>query len=274
MRQYLFLLLAAFVALSNSHAQAPDQDPDRVPVIGTSGQVEIASIRIAREKVSNAAKEADLTNMRIELWLTRDADVGVQSDYLVKLSDLAPIEDNTGKLLTTKSRISAIRYLQGEVRARQFQTFRGKSGPVIEITLDVPERNATAIRSLKGKASLLRFADVRLQFDNLAAIDGKVLEHPKLKEFPIRCSTKFSDGDTTLTLAVPKQHARLRDWGLEDMGQLLRNSSESQSVEKGLVILEKTYRGDHRKTASLVIAIAEPNETKSLDFEFRNIELP
>lgn len=79
--------------------QEPKQATDRVPVIATSGQVEIASIRITREKVSDAAKEADLTNMQIELWLTQSAATGSPGNYLVKLVELGPIEDDTGRLL-------------------------------------------------------------------------------------------------------------------------------------------------------------------------------
>lgn len=274
MRHLSAALIVAFLALVDSHAQVAKQDPDRVPVIATSGHVEIASIRVAREKVSRASKEADLTNLQIELWLTRDAESNKPSDYLVKLLELAPVEDNTGKLLSTKSRVSAIEYLQDEVAARQINVVRPKEGPVIAITLEVPARTATSIKSLKGKALLSRCTYVCLQFDNLAAINGKVLDHPKLKELPIRSSIKVEDGFSRLTLTVPKHYARLADWGLEEKGQLLSIFSESRSNEKDAIVLEKTYRGDRVKSASLRIMIAESNETKTLQFDFKDIELP
>ena len=119
-----------------------------------------------------------------------------------------------------------------------------------------------------------RSAFTRLQFDKLAAMHGKPLDHPKLKEFSIRSSVKAADGYTVLTLEVPKQHARLAAWGLVEDSRLLPIFSESKSPSKDTVVLGKTYHGDHVKKAFLGLLIAGPSETQTLDFEFKDVELP
>lgn len=247
------------------------QQPDRTPVIATSGDVEISAIRIARQKVSDAAKEADLTNMEIDLWFTSKAEGGPFRG-LLKVIELAAIEDDTGKLLSTKARLDALPFLNREVSADQSSIARGKTGPVIRVLLDAPAREAKAIKSIKGKAVVSRSSVARLEFKDLSAISGKPLDHPKLKGFKIEPTIKVEDGDTVLTLRLPADHARLVFWGLVKDGGVLSWNSESSA--DGGKEQDKTYPGDQMKDSFLGLMIAEPSEPRTLDFNFQNVELP
>lgn len=252
-------------------AQEREQHLDRTPAIATSGDVEIESIRIVRAKASDAAKEADLTTMEIQLWLAATADKR-PDETLLKVEDLGPIEDDTGKLLSTKKRLDRLAFLHGEVGGTQYNTMRGKAGPVISLVLEVPARQATTIRSIKGKAVVSPSTSSRLEFKDLSAISGKPLDHPKLKNLSIQPTIEVKKGETVLTLRVPVQHERLKLWGLVKDGEMPQPESES-SMEGGTV-LTATYRGDLSKESSLGIVIAEPGSPKVMEFNFKNVELP
>lgn len=270
-----FVTVALFLAANYSTCAGDQpQTSDRLPPIATSGAVEIASIRIVREQDSDAVKDADLSNMQIELWLTQKGNGGKPNRYLVKLLELAPIEDDTGKVLSTKGRLKGIELLHGETNPRTSRMSRGKAGPIIGMTLDAPARQATRIKSIKGKASVSKSVLTRLRFENPEAINGKPLNHPQLKDFPIRASIDVEDDNTTLTLVMPHESDRLVDWGLERKFLPTRPFSESKDVEKGETVLKKVYKGDHSKRAFLTLSIAELTETKTLEFEFKNVELP
>lgn len=256
--------------------QGEERDPksDRTPAIARSGDVEISSIEITRKKAADAAKEADLTNMQLELWLTRKWTQDAQRSYLVKLLELGPIEDSTGRNLLTKQRLQEINYLDGMVNPLATRGARAMVGPIVKLTVDAPAREATRIKSIKGKAIVSRMKLTKLEFDNLNAIEGKALEHPKLKGFELRASVDVEDDNTTLTLTVPRDVDRLVDWGLSRKFLPLRAYSQGKSKENGEHVLTKMYAGDHTNKGYLYLSIAELTETRTLEFEFKDVELP
>ncbi len=122
--------------------------------------------------------------MKIELWLP--ATWKAKTDhFLVKLHSLGPVEDNTGKILTTKKRLEGIGILHGEVLTDSLQAFRAKKGPIVSLVLEVPAREAISIKAFKGKAEVSLAKEVALQFDDLLAIIDKPLKHPKLKNLKL-----------------------------------------------------------------------------------------
>ena len=273
--RHLSLLVIVYLFASNGvRGQEPMQTQDRVPVIATSGQVEIAAIRITRETVSGAAKEANLTNMQIELWFTRPPRSVVLVLISSSFSIWLPLKYAPDRFSPRTSDWPPSPFCRARWRPDRRTRFEAK-GPVVAITLDAPARNASKIKSLKGKASLSRSAYAPMQFTNSRQWMERLPDHPKLKGFPIRAWVKVANGSTEVTLNVPKQHARLTAWGLVEDNQLLSISSESESRDnKGTVTVKKTCRGDHLKTAFLGLVIAEPSETQTLNFDFKDVELP
>jgi hypothetical protein len=244
--------------------------------IAKSGGVEIHEIHITRRKVSYSAQGADLINMTIDLWFPGKVTGQFVDDegYLVKLLELVPIEDDTGKTLTTKARLKDIATIKGEIRPSTSMSRGGQEGPVVTFVLEAPARGATAIKSIKGKAQVTRYMPTSLRFDDLPSIAGKPLKHPKLKDFEIVPTVEVKDGRTTVTLRVPVHHARLLDWNLGKGAVQLDSESRGESPVQGGVNLEQTYKGDRSKGYSLHLSLAEPGATKVVEFVFKSVELP
>jgi len=254
-------------ALVFCQSPARTASPEYPGPIAVSRGVEINEIEITHRKVSYAQEKADLTYMTVGLWFTSDWK-GKEESYWVKLLDLAPVVDDTGKVLALKP-LGDIPSLPGEVLSNQIMT-RDKTGPIITMVLEEPNRRATRLKHLKGKAEVSQVRSQTLKFD-LVAAQGKVLDHSLLKGFPIRPAWKEKDGYTFATLGVPPMHARLVSWGLEAQGQMLEDLSIG---ERGRITLDHTYQGSLPKGCLLVLQVAVPTETKTFEFDFTDIELP
>src|SRR4051794_14856955 len=94
----LLLVLPLCLVSPLASGDEPPDDPAITEIIATSGDVMIQEIRIERVKASFAVREADLTYMLVKLWLTSDLDQPqAEHRYLVRLVDLAPVVDDTGR---------------------------------------------------------------------------------------------------------------------------------------------------------------------------------
>ncbi|MBX3451216.1 MAG: hypothetical protein KF777_16740 [Planctomycetaceae bacterium] len=268
-----FVLVGVFVlhlvpAVTVCGADANDE-AEYLPAIANSGNVEIEAIRISRERVARQAKHADLTNMTVSLWLAWKGEPPER--ILLQIVELDPIRDNTGKLLTTKQRLDSLPFLKKNFRGNEFKSQGDKNGPVVNLLLDAPAREATTIRSIKGKAVVSEVTAARIDFKDLAAIKKKVLEDPKLKDFKIEADIEIFDGDTELKLQVPPAHERLMWWGLvTNSRRTVPITAESQNGD----MLTKTYSGDQTKDTFLGIVIAEPTKSHEMEFQFTDIKLP
>jgi hypothetical protein len=270
--------VAGVIGTYSSHAKPVErQDRESTGPIARSGDVEIDQIGIERRKVSYADKEADLVYMTLSFWLPVGGEGGDfrREAYSIRLVELQPIEDNTGKLLSTKSRLQAIPALSEEISASQMASRVGKQGPILQMELDAPARGATSLKLVKGKVEVRRRmeGDI-LKFDDLATRIGKRLDHPKLKDFPITPSMKFEVESTWVTLHVPTEHVRLLNWKLVSRGRELSADGHGKGRRKDGVELWQVYTGDHRKNCSLEIELAAPVEATTMPFEFKNLELP
>ena len=166
-------------------------------------------------------------------------------------------------------------FLKKDYLCGESQSWEGKTGPIIHLVVDVPAREATAIKSIQGKAVVSRFNPATIDFKDLAAINKKSLDDPKLKDFKIEPEIKVEDGDTTLTLRVPADHQRLLWWGLVSKARKpLPIFSEGKNGSNEKPVLDKTYRGDQTTKSYLGIVIAEPVEPRTVEFHFENVVLP
>jgi hypothetical protein len=274
MKPVFFAALAILIVLTaDSLARQQPEGRGRTGPIAISGGAELETIRIVRWKASYAAGEADLTNMEIALWLPGKWKPK-STYYLVRILELKPIEDETGKVLTTNERLRSIPYLRAEVAVNGSRSFQGKEGPVIEFRLEAPARQATKIKSIKGKAEVSTATITPLRFDDVSAMRGQALPHPKLRDLPIRPRIEVEDGMTRITLGMPDRYARVHNWWLEKCGERLPLSIEGPIVIDGKFIRGKEYQGERTKDYSLKILLAEPVQTKVFEFEFKDLELP
>lgn len=282
MRLATLILSAGFILLV---VQLPAQESGTI-IAPASGGVEIEDIVIVRRTSLGAVKSADLTNMRIDLrllaaWEKQESD---SFDHLVRLHSLSPIEDDSGKRLLTEKRVKGIYYLEDEVRGRQWWQERDKrAGTSISLLLDAPARSAVTIKAIQGRAEVLRAKEIRLKFDDLSAIDGKELNHPDLPELEklkLQFSIETMGDEVTAKVSAPFNYAspwfqgRLSEWSLMDGAAHPRLTRESKSPKNGGVTVERTYRRQSIEGLSLRLIVLSPFDSKTFDFEFRDVELP
>lgn len=270
------------LCLPPADSAARAQEPTRIAP--ASNRVEIDDIHVERRAARGAAKGADLTNMRLKLWFAADWKTpDGSSSPLIHIQELAPIEDDTGRVLSTAARSKQIEYLRGEVRGKEWQSTGGKGGPVIDLLLDAPARGAAKLKGVKGKALVTLTKPLSLTFTDLAAVNGKVLDHPDLKvlaAMKLRFSVEEKDGGVSARLSAPVNFAspwnrgRLRNWEVRDAAGLLSASREATKPEGEGVVVERTYRRGSVKGLSLRLTVLEAVESKTFDFEFRDVELP
>lgn len=255
-------------------AFAQGQLQERTPPIASSGPVEVNEIRIARVSVSDASPEADLTNMRLSLWI--DVKDAKARDFLVRLVKLAPIADDTGKILSTDERRKEIRPLAEEVRASELKSFRGRRGPVVSLLLDAPSRGASRIKTLKGRIEVTPAGRETITLKNLPSLVGKQVKHDLLTETNVVPRIEIDDDLTEVTLEITGQHDRLIDWAVAQDGQPLRPAMESKSgIRDPVKSLGKGYRRIRlNKNTSLLIAVTTIGMKQVIDFEFADLDLP
>jgi hypothetical protein len=282
------LLVCGMCFLSNQLlTQTPAQTPERNRIAPASGGVEIQEIQITRRTALNAVREADITNMQLQLMFPstwkKTGEAGFPH-HLIRLHSLSSIEDDTGKLLLTEKRLKQIEYLRGEVRGNEWSGFGGKEGPVISLLLEAPERRANKIKAIRGRADVSVAKAVSLTFNDLSAINGKELDHPDmkgLKDLKLRFSIEVKEGRVSAKVKAPISYispwnlGRLDEWAMIDAEKEIELSSEAMSSpENEGVTVERTYDRPDIKGWSLCLTVLEPVETKTFNFDFRNVQLP
>lgn len=270
-------LFSCFLLLLTCHCTsgfAQEQSPECTPPIATDGRVEVDEIRISRVRASGASREADLTNMRISLWVdTKDPNA---RDCVVRIVELEPIVDDTGKVLSTEDRRRNMLPLQKEQRAREFKTFRGRRGPVVSLLLDAPLRRASRIKLLKGRLEITPARTEKIIVDNLPSLVGKRVKHDLLKKLTIVPRIEIVDDTTEVTLDITGQTDRLIAWTVAQDGKPLNwaNQSESARADPVRTVGHGYPRFQPNKKTSLLLAVATVGMKEIIDFEFSDLELP
>jgi len=156
--------------------------PDQGPPIGIDGQVEIERLEVHRVRAADAVKHADLTNLRVELFLDlKEKFQSTDSGHLIRLVHLVDIRDDSGKLLLTEKRRNAIDMLQRPVKPQSFQVKRGgRQGPVVGFVIEEPAIGASRIVELAGAFEVAPYANRWIVFRDLRRQIGKDLTHPLL----------------------------------------------------------------------------------------------
>jgi hypothetical protein len=203
----------------------------------------------------------------------------------VHMKALEPIEDDSGKLLLTESRMKSIECLQGDVRMNSGTFYGGKGGPNLSLKLEAPSHKADKLKAIKGKAEVTFAKPVAVTFSDLAAINGKELTHPDVKglrDMKLTFAIEEKNGKVSAKIAAPFTYAspwnrgNLDDWQLVDGRKEIPLFSEGKSGDRKSdgVTVERTYGGKSYKGWSLRLVILDPIERKTFSFDFKNVELP
>jgi hypothetical protein len=277
MRRTIPLFLAwSVVLLSPPVVPGGARAEEPLRIVPASGGVEVEEIEIVRH--SSPTAEGTLVpgaNMSLTLWFPADWKNKHLSHHLIRIKSLDPIEDDTGNLLLTEEGRKDIDYLRDEQRARYSKQADGKAGPVVTTYLDGPARRAETIKAIKGKAEVSLAKEVSLTFKDLDALNGKELDHP---DFPALRDMKLkfwlTPGFFAWTAQIsapdrfdwPGNFGRLDSWEVLDGGVPVTCSRREETLRE--------FTCGTVKRLSLRLVVLEPVESKTFDFDFRNVPLP
>jgi hypothetical protein len=318
---YLSGLLGFLVcACLSSGGEQPAPAQAGQDVIAVSGGAEILSIYLERHRNSYAVpgSQKQKAEMTVELWFPTRSLIAEQKIamvyarfnelYLVRLTELAEVRDDTGKALPVAwgremqalgmSLYQEIR-VTGELKALKgavptipggtggiFQAWgenrKIRYGPRIKLHLEVPARQASMIRSIKGKAEVALAETRVLKFDDLAKLADKQLEDPTLNDVPIRPKVGLEGKSTVVTLEASGRHQRLLDWVVLKDGQPMEPDGvgiggrfgPEGPVDRTVTRTMKSYPKPLPEGCALQLTLAVPTDVKVFEFDFKDIELP
>ena len=244
---------------------------DRVEKKYINNTVEIESIRIERQFAANAVKHADITNMAIELFVDTGFNNRVCDGQRIKITKLATIFDNSGKLLLTDQRRESVRYLHAYETARGTSTKRdGRAGVLVSIRLDAPGIGATAIKSIEGEVITSGYTVRNVEIKDLHLKTGKPIEHPLLKDLKI--TPEIETGRyPDIVLHLDGEHSRILNWFITDSkDNLLRESSDGHGKNK----VSKGFSQGIPKNISLWLVVASDESDATHKFHFKDVDFP
>ena len=239
----LGLMFGGLIPLCQSSFERTALAQERTRIAPASNGVEIEEIQIVRRSALGTVKGANLTNMQLGLWFAANwKEKEGDSPPLIHLQELSTIEDDTGHVLSTEKRLKQIEPLRGEAHVGTWRSVNGgKAGPVVSLLLDAPARGANKIKALKGKAQVTLTKQVSLTFKDLAAINGKDLDHPDMKNLgnlKLRFSIEEKDGSVIAKLSAPVNYSspwnrgRMHDWDMMDGEKEISPSSEGTTLQE------------------------------------------
>jgi hypothetical protein len=247
--------------------------------IALNGKVELTSLSIKRQKTGDPKQDAEASTMELQLYLGNFSPEELWHTKL-QITELAPVEDETGKLLSTEKRLEAMPTFKGNVPVKVQRRSDETAGAIATLTLDAPARAAARLKVLAGKAVLShsRLHHVRFMEQTAAELHGKPLEHPKMAGHKVVPTVEFKDGITTVTLTMPADFPTLVSFGLlngegKPEGFKIAASGSRQKVNVSKEQFHR-YQGDQTGKTHLVLNFSEDDAPQLISFEFKDVELP
>jgi hypothetical protein len=274
------LLAAVASCFACTFARSDDPAPSS-KWIARNGNALIVSIELNFTKTAGDSKKAEF-----QLRLFFSAKSAKPREYLLRLTELKPIEDDTGKLLSPPELFEKLPELHEETRIaqsrddaeidltgpREPEVHEGDLvGRYLELKLEAPARTAATIKSIQGKAILARPKLVAVGIPNVTSFDDTRLDDPKLKDFELRATVRARDDQTDIFLQAPRWNSRLVAWGLAREGRMLREGARSESGGS----FRKVYAENAaKKDTLLALVLREAIEPEVIEFEFKDVPLP
>lgn len=250
-----------------------DNAETMTPPVATSGTFEIDKIELQRQLVTDALKTVNLNSLNLSFWFAQ-RDIELPEHVLVHIHDLSLIEDDRGVRLLSDEQLKYAHYVKEPRPTGMIKSARGKSGPIVSLRLSDPARNASVIRSVKGKVTISGIGMEHIELTDLSKLKGGLIDDERLKDFPIRAKVELENGGTTVKLFLPEKHDQLEFFGLYRDDRPIRPNGGNMSGEDGMATSTITYAGDQTKNTFLGIILRKQIEPKTIDFEFTNIPIP
>lgn len=151
--------------------------PEMTPPLAVSGGAHLTRIYITRERAAEVARNADLTHMDVQMWFPGkwQTELTTGSRFMINVTSLAAIQDDTGKQLDLADRRNDIGVNEEQICSSMFFGKEG-DGPHLKFRLEAPAKTAKTIKRLKGAATVHLFREEKLTF-NLAKSLDRPLDH-------------------------------------------------------------------------------------------------
>jgi hypothetical protein len=262
------LFIATYFCGVLANHQLITQTTDFILISTHRDEVEISNIRILRVRSNNE----NHAQMSLELNLSSEWET--TDTWIVKILDLEPIADDTGKLLSTKERLAGLLGGKGvgkEAIIQHSWSFGMRSGVKTSLELEGPARSAATIKSVKGKVVVSRATIKTVGAFDLAKSAGKTLDHPLLKDLPIEVIIRMDkENNSIVSLKLDQSKSeRIHRWGVLDA-----EGKEITRFRDGPNILERTFDGKLPDGSELLLVIVRPIESRVFEFDLKAVELP
>lgn len=196
------------------------------------------------------------------------------TDYALRFLALDPVEDDTGKALLTAERRRQNRALHERITAQESRTIGGVFGPLLPIRLDIPDSKAARVRRLRGKLEITPMRLVEVEFEKVASLYGKRLEHADLNHLDARIDIAAAD-PKTITLSYTLAAGRIQSWavgvGDEPFEPMM---AESSGLSKPRRTESFTFARRIPANATLWVNVIKPEDPEIIEFDFADIPLP
>lgn len=249
------------------------QLPDRVPPIGIDGRVEIERLDVHRVRAAEAVKHADITNMRVELFLDlKSFPPHMEGGHLIRLVELSDIRDDSGKLLLTDTRRKGIDMLHRPFKPQSFNTKRdGRQGPKVDFVIDAPAIGANSLVQLSGEFEVAPYATRLIVFRDLRSQIGMALSHPLLPDVTFR--PRIDDGEFPYLEMNSnlQEDDRIDEWSLTVMSE---DGFRINPMSHGGGVLRQGFAQPLPQKIDVWLEVLDVGPSERIKFRFENVVLP
>ena len=242
-------------------------------VIAKSGTVEIDAIEIQRKRASFSAVKADITNLKLQLFVgLPDKHEGFfDQRQMIKLTRLDDIYDDRGTLLLTENRKRRIEYLKHPVASRTRMNRRsGINGPAFSLVLDAPAIGASKLKKISGVVEVTQVSKKLLRFTGIGDLQNQKLTHPLLGSYQFKIRIDNGKYPEFVLRGTEAGHSKVGDWYLTDIAG---NRLKSNSIGRGGGEQTKGYLEAIPNKANLVLTVYDQSPAKIFPFSFENISI-
>lgn len=280
-------LVAALGLVSASFGQPnPLEQPEVGEPLAVSGEVELVELRLQRSRRGRIPFDQEAAKGTLEtcLWFPKEwqksASFRQEANpdfYFFNVIELGEVLDDAGKLLfgeRTKEDGLPRRWMSSE--SMYLNRSPSRKGPVLRLTLKAPALQAKKLARITGTVEVSAARLVQQTLKVPVKEGEQVFDKDIFAAFPLHLKVASQEKETVLHLKTPTFLGRLSQWEVETKGRPLfaYSSLPSEASKDGTTTQARKYKGPLGDDWRLRVSMLDPVESKTFQFDFRDIELP
>ncbi len=274
MRSTITLAAVPLLSLVAAASAAPPTAP--------RGGVEVTEIWVRKFRIVHGKPPiAGEMKLKLLVAIPPDSKLAGREFYFDKLT-IEPVHDDTGKLLSPKDFASELEGRRpGVVTASHIGEGKAaRSGPALEIYLDLPARKADTIRRLKGAIEVTAGKQETLTVKDVVKAAGKPIDSPKLVGLKVTPVVRKEKDKTVVALQITGNAERLLSWYPKNEGVKFSTMTEPvRRIDGGVELGEHVYPiedsdADILSGMGLRLTVFVPTASQRFAFDLKDVELP